>query len=107
PIDVPPLPPASVVLPAASKPTAGVPASGGARCVGAWLRVPSESLECGRSKFAKGEFDEAARALEQVLRGTSNSDLLVDARYWLGETNYRLGRFEAADRLFRQVAADR
>src|SRR5262249_57828376 len=89
PIDVPPLPPASVVPPAASKPTAAVQASRVLPCVGAWLRIPSESLECGRSKFAKGEFDEAARALEQVLRGTSNSDLLVDARYWLGETKYR------------------
>ncbi len=107
PIDVPPLPPATVVLPAASKPTAAVPASRVLPCAGAWLRISSESLECGRSKFAKGEFDEAARALEQVLRGTSNPDLLVDARYWLGETNYRLGRFEEADRLFRQVAADR
>src|SRR5262249_59027019 len=95
PIDVPPLPPASVVPRAASKPTAAVPASRVLRCVGAWLRIPSESLECGRSKFAKGEFDEAARALEQVLRGTSNSDLLVDARYWLGETNYRLRTFSA------------
>src|SRR5213592_3074689 len=40
------------------------------RVKGAWLRISSESLECGRSKFAKEEFDEAARALEQVLRGT-------------------------------------
>src|SRR5207249_11887445 len=43
PIDVPPLPPATVVLPAASKPTAAVPASRVLPCAGAWLRISSES----------------------------------------------------------------
>src|SRR5438093_1336192 len=76
-------------------------------CAGAWLRIASESLECGRSRFVKGDYEEAARALEQALRGASSPDLVVEARYWLAETDYRLARFDEADRLFRQVAADR
>ena len=34
-------------------------------------------------------------------------EILREARYWLGETYYRLGRIEQADWLFRQVAQER
>jgi len=107
PLEVPPLPPALVALPTASKPAAPVPPPRVLPCAGAWLRIASESLECGRARFVKGEFEDAARALEQAIRAGNNADVLVEARYWQAETTYRLGRFDEADRLFRQVVADR
>ena len=107
PMEVPPLPPATVALPAATKPAAPVPAPRVLPCAGAWLRIASESLECGRARFVKGELEDAARALEQAIRAGGNPDLLVEARYWQAETSYRLGSFEESDRLFRQVVADR
>lgn len=105
PVDLPPLP--LVAFPAPpEKPTAFLPAPRALPCVGAWLRIASESLECGRARFGRGEYDEAARALEQAVRGGSEREFLVEARYWQAETLYRLGRIEQADWLFRQVAQD-
>lgn len=106
PADMPPLPPLAVVPPAADKPIAFLAPPRKLPCVGAWLGIASESLECGRSRFGKGELDDAAKALEQAVRGGSDPDLLHEARYWLGETYYRLGRIERADWLFRQVGRD-
>jgi TolA-binding protein len=63
-------------------------------------------LECGRARFGRGEFEEAAKALEQAVRAGTERDLLVEARYWLGETLYRLGRVELADQLFTRVGQD-
>lgn len=103
PFDMPPVVAVSIVAPAAPKPTLLVPSPRALPCVGAWLRIPSESLECGRSRFGKGEYEEAARALEIAVRPGADPDDLLEARYWYGETLYRLGRFEQADWLFRQV----
>lgn len=105
PLEVPTLP--LVAFPRLEvKATAFLPAPRTLPCVGAWLRIASESLECGRARFGRGEFEEAARALEQAVRGGTDRDLLVEARYWLAETLYRLGRVEQADWLFRQVEQD-
>src|SRR5207249_3483999 len=40
---------------------------------------------------------------EQAAKSGEEKDLVLEARFWLGETYWRLGRVEAADRLFRQV----
>jgi tetratricopeptide (TPR) repeat protein len=106
PVDLPPVAPARVVAPPGPKPSAPVPSPRALPCVGAWLRIASESLECGRARFGKGEDEEAARALEQAVRTGTEADVLREARYWYGEVLYRLGRFEQADWLFRQVVKD-
>ncbi|OLC89055.1 MAG: hypothetical protein AUJ05_13565 [Candidatus Rokubacteria bacterium 13_1_40CM_3_69_38] len=51
----------------------------------------------------RGEYDDAAKALEQAARSGEEKDVVLEARYWLGETYWQLGRAESADRLFRQV----
>jgi tetratricopeptide (TPR) repeat protein len=107
PADVPTVPAAALVLPAAERPTAPLPAPRTLPCIGSFLRVASESLECGRSKFGKGEYDEAARAFESAVRTSSDRDITTEARYWLGETLVRLGRVEQADFVFRQAAGER
>src|SRR5436309_131091 len=61
------------------------------------------ALECGRERYTKAEYEDAAKALEQAVRSGSEKDLVLEARYWLGETYWQLGRVEPADRLFRQV----
>jgi TolA-binding protein len=106
PDDLPALPPAAVVLPSAEKPVAFIPAPRALPCVGRWTGLASEALECGRARFQKGEYDEATRALEQAIRNSPDRDFLREARYWLAESYYRLGRTEQADWLFRQVAQD-
>lgn len=106
PLEVPSLPPAAVVLPGAPRPSAPMPAPRVLPCAGAWLGIPSESLECGRARLVRGEWEEAARALEVAARG-SDPGVQVEARYWLAEVYHRLGRVAEADALFRQVAADR
>jgi tetratricopeptide (TPR) repeat protein len=106
PLGMPGLPPAPIVLPAASRPSAPMPPPRVLPCAGAWLRIPSESLECGRARLVRGEWEEAARALEVAARA-GDPDLQAEARYWLAETYLRLGRVAEADGLFRQVAADR
>ena len=106
PVDLPPLPPVAVVWPTAEKPMAFVPAARTLPCIGRWFGVASESLECGRARFQRGEYEDAAKALDQAVRAGTDRDLLREARYWLGETYYKLGRFEQADWLFRQVAQE-
>jgi tetratricopeptide (TPR) repeat protein len=106
PVELPAFPALSPAAPAADKPTAFVAAPRALPCVGAWLGIASESLECGRARFQKGEWDDAARALENAVRKGTDRDLLREARYWLGETLWHLDRAEQADWLFRQVAQD-
>lgn len=106
PAQVPPVVLVPLIVPAAPKPTAPVPGARALPCVGAWLRIASESLECGRARFAKGELDDAAKAFEQAVRGGTERDVVAEARYWYGETLYRLNRFEDAEWQFRQVVSD-
>jgi tetratricopeptide (TPR) repeat protein len=105
PVDLPALPPAVLVVPAAEKPAAFVMPPRALPCIGAWTGVASESLECGRARFQRAEYDDAAKALESAIK-TTDRDVLREARYWLGETYYRLGRIEQADWAFRQVVQD-
>jgi tetratricopeptide (TPR) repeat protein len=107
PVDLPALPPAAIVLPAGEKPAAFVQPPRALPCIGAWTGVATESLECGRARFARGEYDDAAKALENATKAGVDPEVLREARYWLGETYYRLGRVEQADWLFRQVVQDR
>src|SRR5207253_4341552 len=107
PVQLPPLPLAAITAPAADKPVAFFQPPRALPCIGAWTGVASESLECGRARFQRGEYEEAAKALENATKPrTTDRDVLREARYWLGETYYRLGRIEQADWLFRQVVQD-
>jgi len=105
-IDLPPLPLAAITVPAAGKPVAQSQPPRTLPCIGAWTGAASESLECGRARFQKGEYDDAVRALESAVRPGSEREIAIEARYWLGESYYRLGRIEQADWQFRQVAQD-
>jgi tetratricopeptide (TPR) repeat protein len=107
PAELPALPVVAVLIPPRTdKPIAPMRAPRTLPCVGAWLGIPSESLECGRARFQRGEYDEALRALEQANRPGTERETVAEARYWLAETHYRSGRVEQADALFRQVAAE-
>lgn len=104
PADLPPFPLAAFAPPTAEKPTAAVAQPGPLACVGAFFGVASKALECGRARFAKAEYDDAAKALEQAARSGSDADVVLEARYWLAETYWVLGRAEQADRLYLEVA---
>ncbi|MEX2148421.1 MAG: tetratricopeptide repeat protein [Candidatus Rokuibacteriota bacterium] len=106
PVDLPPLAPVPVLPPVADKPMAFLQSPRTLPCIGSWFGVASESLECGRARFQRGEYEDAAKAFDQAVRGGTERELLREARYWLGETYYKLGRFEQADWLFRQVAQE-
>jgi len=103
PADLPPFPLSALAPPTGGKPTAPVAQPGGLACVGAFFGVASQALECGRARFAKAEYEDAAKALEQAARSGSDREVVVEARYWLAETYWVLGRIEQADRLFLQA----
>src|SRR3990172_6753495 len=123
PADLPALPPAPIVVPPEARPAAFLAPPGTLPCVGAWLGIASKALECGRARFARGGGDPAAGARRGGARGGGGGgggapragararaarvggerELVTEARYWLGETYYHLGRIEQADWLFRQV----
>lgn len=107
PLDVPPVPPAVVVRPTTDKPTAMMPPTRTLPCVGAWTGDAGEALECGRARLLRGDLPEAVQALDQAVRNGRDREVVADARYWLGETLYRLGRIEQADAEFRRVAQER
>ena len=106
PVDLPAFPSAVPTPPAADKPTAFIQSPRALPCVGSWLGIATESLECGRARFQRGDFEDAFKALENAVRKGTDRGLLREARYWLGETLWRLDRTEQADWLFRQVAQD-
>jgi tetratricopeptide (TPR) repeat protein len=104
PVALPTLPLVAVTPPAVAKPAAFIEAPRKLPCVGAWLGIATESLACGRARYQRGEYDEAAKALEPAVRRGTDRELLNEARYWLAETFWELGKLEQADWLFRQVA---
>jgi tetratricopeptide (TPR) repeat protein len=106
PVELPPLPLAAISVPASDKPVAFAQPPRTLPCIGAWTGVASEALECGRARFLRGELEEAAKALESASRPGADRDLLREARYWLGETYYRLNRIGEADWLLRQVGQE-
>ncbi|RPH80017.1 MAG: hypothetical protein EHM88_13335, partial [Candidatus Rokuibacteriota bacterium] len=106
PVELPPLPLAVISVPASDKPVAFAQPPRTLPCIGAWTGVASEALECGRARFLRGELEEAAKALESASRPGAERDLLREARYWLGETYYRLNRIGEADWLLRQVGQE-
>jgi tetratricopeptide (TPR) repeat protein len=106
PVELPAFPPTSPMAPVADKPTAFIPSPRALPCVGSWLGIASESLECGRARFQRGDFDDAAKAFENAVRKGTERELLREARYWQGEALWRLDRIEQADWLFRQVAQE-
>jgi tetratricopeptide (TPR) repeat protein len=107
PLQVPVVPPAAVVLPAADKPAASIPPARALPCVGAWTGAAGEALECGRARYQRGDLTEAVQALEQAVRNSKDRELTSEARYWLAESLFRLGRMEQADAQFRQVVGER
>ena len=113
PLPLPPSPveltnvrPAPLAFPAADKPTAPLSEPGTAPCFWAWLPSASEQLKCGMARFYRGDHEKARETLEQAVRTGSERELIADARYWLAETLYVLGRPDQADGLFRQVAQE-
>ncbi|HXH82982.1 MAG TPA: tetratricopeptide repeat protein, partial [Candidatus Tectomicrobia bacterium] len=103
-VDLPPFPPAPLVFPAAAPPSAVPPPARALPCIGAWTGAPQEELECGRSRYANGHYEDAVRQLESAARGAG--DIAREARYWLAESYLKLGRIEQADWRFRQVTQD-
>jgi tetratricopeptide (TPR) repeat protein len=106
PVDLPPVRPAVLAVPATPKPTAPLAEPGTAPCLWSWLPSASEQLKCGMARFYRDEHEKAREVLEQAVRRGSERDLLAEARYWLAETLYVLGRPDQADPLFRQVAQE-
>ncbi len=106
PVDLPPLPAAVAGPPLGDLPMAPIPAPRSLPCFGAWLGIGSEALECGRARLQRDQWDDAAKAFESAARA-SDPDVAREARYWLGETYYRLGQIERADWAYRQVTRER
>jgi TolA-binding protein len=88
----PELPPPRLVLdPGISQPTAPI---GDVDCD--LLTRLTSALRCGKARFQAERYDEAIKAFERVSGER-------EARYWLGESFYRVDRISEADRVFVDV----
>jgi TolA-binding protein len=105
---VPPLPTPPLATHLLAKPTAPLTPPRLLACnpLGSVFGVASELLECGRARFQRDELEEARVALEDAVRRGIDRALLREARYWLGETLVRMGRYEAAERNFLLVVQE-
>ena len=102
PVALPTLPLVPVAPPAAAKPVAFIEAARTLPCALSWVNA-AQALACGRARYQRGEFEEAAKALEPAVRRGREREVLNEARYWLAESYWELGKMEQADWLFRQV----
>lgn len=57
-------------------------------------------LDAGANAARAGQTDEAKRLLENFISNYPESALRGDAYYWLGETNFRAGQYQAAAQSF-------
>ncbi len=105
---LPPLPPPPLATEASGKPVAPLPSPRVLACnpLGSVFGVTSELVECGRARFQGEELEQARQAFEAAVRGGTDRALVREARYWLGETLLRLGRYEPAERNFLLVAQE-
>jgi tetratricopeptide (TPR) repeat protein len=106
PLTIAPISPATVRAPGAVKPMAPMLSARTLPCVGSWLRIASESLECARAKMVRGEYDEALRALDNALRAGGDREVMAESRYWYGEMLYLLSDYGRADRAFQEALGD-
>ena len=74
--------------------------------IGTMLHVASELVECGRARFFRGELEDARDAFQRATGETNDRRLLVEARYWLGQTLLRLGRPADVERILLLVVQD-
>ena len=105
-VDLPALPPATVTPPAVARPmpALNVPA---APCDSAASRSAGDLLECGKRRLKNGDYDGAARTLQDAVRAAKDRDVLVQARYWLGEVQMRTKKLAEADATLRPAIAER
>jgi TolA-binding protein len=105
---LPELPPPRLLSDIAHRPVAPMPAPRVLACnpVGTLFGVGSELVECGRARYQKGELEAARTAFQSAAQGSSDRAVMREARYWLGETQLRLGQGADTQRLFSMVAQD-
>jgi TolA-binding protein len=107
PVEIPAIPAAAPSRPQADKPTATMPPRRTLPCVGAWTGAAGEALECGRAQLMRGDLADATQNFDRAMRNADDKAISTEARYWLAETLYRLGRIDQADTHFRRVVQDR
>lgn len=105
-LDLPALPPAPVGWPVAERPIAPIAAARGVPCMAAVLPIASQSLECGKERFLKGQYADALKAFEEALSRGADREFVHQARYWLGESLIKQKQFERADLMLRPVVGD-
>lgn len=103
PYGIPALPPPPLMLdPAVAKPAYPIGTPDCSRFK-ATLGMVAALLECGRERYAAGEYTEAIQLLEQALNKAPRRDDGRLGRYWLAEAQYKVERVADADRWFQEV----
>ncbi len=100
PQEIPPLPVPPLKVDILRHPLPPIPPPGSFVCnpIANLFRGAAERLECGRRRFQAGELDEARRVLDEAVKTAIDQDVIREARYWLGETLFRLNRLQDAER---------
>lgn len=103
---VPTLPPPPLVLdPTVAKPVFPIGAPECSR-FRADFGNKAALIECGRERYAAGDYADAVKRLEQGLTKGPGRDEGRLARYWLAEAQYKLDRVADADRGFQEVSRE-
>jgi TolA-binding protein len=105
---LPDLPVPRLVTDPAQRPIAPLPPPRTLACnpIGTVFGVASELIECGRARFQRGELDDAQDAFQKATGETTDRGLLREARYWLAQTQLRLGRTGDVQRILLLVVQD-
>jgi len=106
PATVPPLPPPRLVLdPTIAKPVATGRAAS-CNMVASLLGSIGALVDCGRENFDNGKYPRALQYFDDALGKGPERDAARLARYWRGETLYKVNRIAEADRDFVQAAKE-
>lgn len=69
----------------------------------AMLVAASGLFHTGLDHYAKGQFADAAKLFERVVRDCPNTSVTDDAQYWLGRALWKTGRVDDARHAFQAV----
>jgi len=106
PATLPALPTPRLVLdPTITKPVVAMRAVS-CNLVGTLLGSVSALVDCGRENYDNGRYGKAVQYFEDALGKDPDRDAARLARYWRGETLYKVNRIAEADKDFVQVAKE-
>ena len=67
------------------------------------VREAEQHFEKGNELLKHMEYEAAIAEYDKVINLSSNSKIAQDAQYWIGQSHFRAGRFDAAQETFAKL----